>query len=93
MTCYGSTPIANIVERIKKERWQEFRDRHGDWGRDLVLWAGRRYGGLTLGELGVLAGGMDYTAVAMGVRRVVAYSQENRALHSAMQRVVRECAM
>lgn len=33
------------------------RDRHGDDGRDMALWLGRRHGGLTLAELGVAVGG------------------------------------
>ena len=32
--------IVKMVERIKGEKWVDFRDRYGDWGRDLVLWAG-----------------------------------------------------
>ena len=36
----GSAGIA--VEEVKGERWEEFRDRHGDWGRDAALYLGRR---------------------------------------------------
>jgi hypothetical protein len=80
------------VERIKGEPWASFRDRHGDWGRDLVLWAGRHYGGLTLGALGKRAGGVDYSAVAMGISRLGARARRDRALASAMKRVAKECA-
>jgi len=34
--------IVAIVERLKGETWADFRNRYGDWGRDVVLWAGRR---------------------------------------------------
>ena len=85
--------IVKIVERIKGEKWAAFRDRYGDWGRDLALWAGRCYGGLTLGELGARVGGVDYTAVAMGVRRLASRAQKDRELRSAMKRVAKECAM
>jgi hypothetical protein len=30
-----------IVEDMKKEKWEAFRDRRGDWGRDAALWLGR----------------------------------------------------
>jgi hypothetical protein len=40
----GFEEIVRTVERIKGEKWEGFRDRYGDWGRDVVLWAGRRYG-------------------------------------------------
>ena len=85
--------IVRMVERIKGERWEAFRDRYGDWGRDLALWAGRCYGGLTLCELGARVEGVDYTAVAMGVRRVASRARRDRALRSAMKRIAKECAM
>ncbi len=88
----GFDEIVKCVERIKGEPWAAFRDRHGDWGRDLVLWAGRHYGGLTLGALGERAGGVDYSAVAMGISRLGARARHDRALASAMKRVAKECA-
>ena len=71
--------IVAMVERIKGEKWAAFRDRYGDWGRDLALWAGRLQGGLSLRALGELAGGMDYGAVALAVRRLSARAQKDRA--------------
>ncbi|HUJ11360.1 MAG TPA: transposase [Verrucomicrobiae bacterium] len=57
------------VERVKGERWEEFRDRYGDWGRDLALYLGRRHCGMKLRELAEKAGGIDYVSVAGAVRR------------------------
>ena len=57
------------VERLKGESWEAFRDRYGDWGRDLVLYLGRRDCGLKLRELGEAAGGIDYVSVAAAVKR------------------------
>ena len=54
---------------VKGERWAEFRDRHGDWGRDLVLYLGRKRCGLKLGALSELAGGVDDATVGMAVKR------------------------
>ena len=45
-------------------RWEEFRDRCGDWGRDAALDLGRQRGRLKLQQLGRLSGGVGYTAVA-----------------------------
>ena len=61
--------IVAALERLKGEKWAEFSQRHGDWGRDAALWLGRRAGRLRLGELGELAGGMDYAAVGQAVAR------------------------
>jgi len=57
-----------VVEKVKGEKWEQFRDRYGDAGRDLVLWFGRRHGGLSLRELGELAGGLDCTSVSLAVK-------------------------
>ena len=57
------------VERLRGEKWATFRDRYGDWGRDLALYLGRTRCGLKLKTLGVLAGGIDYVSVSTAVRR------------------------
>ena len=52
-----------------KESWEQFRDRYGDSGRDLVLWLGRKRCGLKLQDLAEAAGGLDYTSVSLAVKR------------------------
>jgi hypothetical protein len=89
----GFDEIVKIVERLKGESWLAFRDRYGDWGRDAVLWAGRKYGGMTLKELGAAAGGMDYVAVAAAVRRMAERSRSQARLRSVLKRVERQCIM
>ena len=83
--------IVAQVERVKREPWDSFRDRYGDWGRDLALWLARRYGGLRLRELGAAAGGMDYTAVANAVLRLPVRAKRDPGLRQAMERLQREC--
>ncbi len=85
--------IVQKVERIKGERWEQFRDRHGDWGRDVALWAGWRYAGLTLAELGVHVGGIHYTSVLQAIKRLATRSRSVRALRQTMDRLDRECNM
>ena len=60
-------------------------------GRDLVLWAGRRYGGMTLKELGNCSGGIDYSAVAVSILRLVRKSGKDRALRKLMKYVAEHC--
>jgi hypothetical protein len=62
--------IVRAVESAKGESWARFRDRHGDWGRDVALWVGRRLGRLKLRELAHLAGGLDYTTAGAAVNRI-----------------------
>jgi len=83
--------IVRIVERLKKAKWDAFRDKRGDCGRDLVLWAARRFGGMPLKELGQRAGGMDYSAVAVSVLRLLKRSQKDHALRRLMKYVAKQC--
>ena len=83
--------IVKIVERLKKSRWDEFRDKRGDAGRDIVLWAGRRFGGMTLKEIGDNTGGMDYSAVAVSIRRLATKSTTDRSPRALMKRVAVQC--
>jgi len=68
-----------------------FRDRHNDWGRDLALWGGRLYGGLTLAELGREAGGLDYATVAVATARLVKKAKKDRVLRKAMATLKAKC--
>jgi len=85
--------IVRIVERLKKVKWANFKDRRGDPGRDIVLWAGRRFGGMTLKEVGEKVDGMDYSAVAVSVARLAARSINDRELRALMNRVSSQCQM
>ena len=61
--------IKTAVEKAKGEKWDEFRDRHKDWGRDAALYLGRQYGGMRLRELAEVAGGIDYGSAQGAVHR------------------------
>lgn len=61
--------VVRKVEQEKGERLEDFRDRHGDWGRDLVLWLARWTTAMTLSQIGKQVGGMDYAAVGIAIRR------------------------
>jgi putative transposase len=72
--------VVNAVETARGEKWGEFAERHGDFGRDLVLSIARESTGLTLRELGELAGGMDYAAVGEAVRRLRKRLKDDRSV-------------
>ena len=61
--------VIAAAEELKGQRWKEFRERHNDWGRDLVFYLTRRLGSVKLKELGAAAGGLDYAAVSIAVKR------------------------
>lgn len=85
--------IVNIVEQVKGEKWSEFCNRHGDRGRDLALWAARRWGGETLREAGKRVGDMDYTAVGMAVHRMEQQAERDKELRGTMRTVRAKCGM
>jgi putative transposase len=62
--------IVSAVEAEKGELWDQFRDRHGDWGRDVALWLGRTAGRQRLAELATRVGGIRYATVGGAVSRV-----------------------
>ena len=78
--------VIGVVEQLKGERWEAFRDRYGDSGRDLVLWIGRKRRGLKLSSLAQQAGGLDYTAVSLAVKRF----EERRLRDKSIKRLVEQ---
>ncbi len=67
--CVPLEQVVSVVERVKGERWETFKDRHGDDGRDLVLYLARRRSGRTLREIGEALGVGTYKTIDQAVRR------------------------
>jgi hypothetical protein len=63
-------PYVNAVEAFKKEKWEDFKERQGDWGRDVVLCLARRHSGMTLPAIAKAAGISNYYAVGKAVSRM-----------------------
>jgi REP element-mobilizing transposase RayT len=78
--------VKAVVEQLKGDRWENFRDRRGDWGRDLALYMGRKRCGLKLAELGAAAGGIGYNSAGMAVRRFAAGLRQNRDLRQWLEK-------
>jgi hypothetical protein len=85
--------VIEAVEQAKGEQWAEFRDRHGDWGRDLVLYLGRKQCGLKWKELSAVAGGIDYVSASTAVRRLEQRLLKVPALSRALKRVQTQLEM
>jgi hypothetical protein len=83
--------IVREVERLKGESWKAFRDRHGDWGRDMVLWCAQRHTGLTLTELGAKVDGLDYTGVSQAIKRLENRARMVRSLRKTMKQMDAIC--
>jgi len=83
----GFADVVAAVEKVKGEKWESFRDRHGDWGRDLVMYLVRRRCGIKLAELGKALGGLDYATVSAAVKRFGERLRQDRALAGVVKRV------
>jgi len=79
--------VVKAVEAVKGEKWEHFRNRYGDWGRDVALYLARRTGQLKLAELGRLAGGIHSATVAAAVIRMPQRLKKDHALAKIVDRV------
>ncbi len=61
--------VIKAVEDVKGEKYGDYAERRGDWGKPLVLLMARMYCGMTLKEIGSAVGGMDYAAVQIKIKR------------------------
>jgi hypothetical protein len=87
-TAAGGVGVEGSGECGGGERWEQFAERHGDYGRNMVLCMARENTGLTLRELGEAAGGMDYAAVGEAVRRLRKRLKEDRSIRKAYKHAV-----
>src|SRR6516225_3011794 len=79
--------ITSAIEKLWRKPWKEVSERHGDPGRELAMLIGRRYGGMTLRDIGEAVGGLRYPAVSDAVRRTSVRLERDQALHKMFKRL------
>jgi hypothetical protein len=79
--------IIAVIEELWGEPWDEISQRHGDPGRELAMLIARRYGGMSLREIGQPVGGLKYPAVSDAVRRTSARFETDRTLEKRFRRL------
>jgi len=79
--------VVEAAEKVKGEPWADFRDRHGDGGAALVMWAARRWTGLTLREIGDVIGRRDYAAVSAAIKRLGIRARRDAKLRDQQRRL------
>lgn len=89
----GFERVKSVVEELKGERWENFRDRKGDWGRDLALYMARKHCGMGLRELGVAVGGVGYTTVSMAVKRLEEQATESTRIQELIGKAARRLGL
>jgi REP element-mobilizing transposase RayT len=75
--------VVRVIEDLKGEKWSQFRDRRGDWGRDLALQLGRELSGMTLAELSQAIGGSHPMTVSAALKRLNSRLERDRSLQKA----------
>jgi len=75
------------VEQVKGQKWDEFREKHGYRGRDMVLYLGRRVCGLKLAELAKAVGLRNYAVVATNAKRYERTLEKDRTEQARMKQV------
>ena len=79
--------ITSAIEELWRKPWKEVSGRHGYPGRELAMLIARRYGGMSLREIGQAVGGLQYPAVSDAVRRISARLERDRALEKMFKRL------
>jgi hypothetical protein len=69
--------VVAAVEKVRGERWEDFRDCHGNRGRDQALYLARRATPLSLSALAQAAGLNQHAGVAVAVKRYGRDAQQN----------------
>jgi putative transposase len=84
--------VVRVMEGIKGEPWLAFRDRRGDWGRDLVLHLGRELGALTLPQLQAEVATGSAMAVSAALRRFRQRLHKEKALRKPLTQALKQLA-
>jgi putative transposase len=79
--------ITSAVSRLWSQDWETLRAGYGNNALGAALYLGRNYSDRTLRELGQLAGGMQYAAVTMSVRRFTKRLETDRSLAKKVKRL------
>lgn len=81
--------VVACVEEVKEEKWSEFRDRHGDGGREMAMHLARRVGGMTVPQVAKQAGMSSDGAATMAVRRFERRLADDAKLRTQVDRVIK----
>ena len=78
------------VEKTRGDKWEDFANRHGDAGLGMAFYVAQRCTGLTLRQLGVSAGGIDYWAVAASIKRFAQRLQRENSVRAQLQAILNQ---
>ncbi len=82
--------IRGVVEKLKGESWAKFRDRRGDWGRELALYLGREIGGMSLAALRQAVEARNLMTVSVAISRFRGQLSRQKSLGKLVAQATRE---
>ena len=83
--------LRQALTKLNGVGWEALAAKRGNLARPLFLWAGLRWCGCTLSELGAELGGMSYAAVSIALKRLAQRSAKDEkmsALQNALSRML-----
>ena len=79
--------ITSAISEVWGQDWEVLRAGYGTGALAAALYFGRNYSDRTLRELGQLAGGMQYPAVTMAIRRFGKRLESDKSLAKKVKRL------
>jgi hypothetical protein len=79
--------ISATIGEVWGQDWETLHTGHGNGALGAALYLARKHSDKTLRELGGLAGGMQYPAVTMAIRRLAKRLETDKALARKVKRV------
>ena len=81
--------VTEAVSAVWDQEWPTLSTVHGNAARSVALYVARHYSDRTLRELAELAGGLEYPAATMAIRRLERRLKSDKDLAKKVQRVLR----
>jgi hypothetical protein len=78
--------VLRVVEEVRGKKWENFREQHGDRGRDQALYLARRATALSLSELAKAAGLNQHASVAVAIKRYADDAKQNPSERRLLKR-------
>ena len=80
------TAISATIGEVWGQDWETLHTGHGNGALGAALYLARKHSDKTLRQLGGLAGGMQYPAVTMAIRRLAKGWETDKALARKLKR-------
>ena len=85
--------VVEAAEKVRGAKWDDWRERHGDWGRDAAMHVAVRHGGMRLAEVVRAVKGIRYQAAAQAVKRFATSLEKDAARRKFVMELQRQLSI